>query len=597
MLLVLVFGVVLVLVGVTASALAALVSAHLSSARLNSVVANDAALVGFFVNDKLQASDVDDNGPTVARAATLSGELGHFIGDGGIVRIEIRNPDGRVIASDDLAAVGLDAESSAGVTLALDGEPFATLIEPGGNVEAVGGPLGAESVVQEYLPIVEEGGEPIAIVGLWRDATPILASLDETRRDIMLVTLAAGALLAGMLLLLFRSTQARLTRQHAQLIEAARRDALTEMLNHGAVVALLADEIEAARAAGTSIGVALVDIDNFRLLNDTHGHEAGDEALTRVAALLAREPEPVHVARYGPDEFLLVRPGAESADVIESVERLRRGIADLTIQFGESESLPVSASAGICAYPEHSESVTELLSAAAVALGEAKASGGDQVRVARVGEERSVVFGSFDVLQGLVLAVDTKDRYTKRHSEDVARYAVFLAQRMGLDEETQRTVQLAGLLHDVGKIGVPDVILRKPSKLTAEEYGIFHQHVVLGDAIVRDMPNGEVVRSAIRHHHERWDGGGYVDGLSGEDIPFVARIISVADTYSAMTTTRPYRKALPVAEAIRRLRDAAGTQLQPELVTAFIEGLESAPDAPMPGEESPALWLVEQWVA
>ena len=132
---------------------------------------------------------------------------------------------------------------------------------------------------------------------------------------------------------------------------------------------------------------------------------------------------------------------------------------------------------------------------------------------------------------------------------------------MGLDEETQRTVQLAGLLHDVGKIGVPDVILRKPSKLTAEEYGIFHQHVVLGDAIVRDMPNGEVVRSAIRHHHERWDGGGYVDGLSGEDIPFVARIISVADTYSAMTTTRPYRKALPVAEAIRRLRDAAGTQL------------------------------------
>ena len=597
MLLVLVFGVVLVLVGVTASALAALVSAHLSSARLNSVVANDAALVGFFVNDKLLASDVDEDGPSVGRAATLSGELAHFIGEGGILRIEIRNPDGRVIASDDLAAVGLDAESSAGVTRALDGEPFAALIEAGGDFEAVGAPLGVGSIVLEYLPIVEEGGGPIAIVGLWRDATPILATLDDTRRDIMLVTLAAGALLAGMLLLLFRSTQARLTRQHAQLIEATRRDALTEMLNHGAVVALLADEIEAARAAGTSIGVALVDIDNFRLLNDTHGHEAGDEALTRVAALLAREPEPVHVARYGPDEFLLVRPGAESADVIESVARLRRGIADLSIQFGESESLPVSASAGICAYPEHSESVTELLSAAAVALGEAKASGGDQVRVARVGEERSVVFGSFDVLQGLVLAVDTKDRYTKRHSEDVARYAVFLAQRLGLDEEMQRTVQLAGLLHDVGKIGVPDVILRKPSKLTAEEYGIFHQHVVLGDAIVRDMPNGEVVRSAIRHHHERWDGGGYVDGLSGEDIPFVARIISVADTYSAMTTTRPYRKALPAAEAIRRLRDAAGTQLQPELVTAFVEGLESAPDAPVPGEESPALWLVEQWVA
>ena len=123
MLLALVFGVVLVLVGVTASALAALVSAHLSSARLNSVVANDAALVGFFVNDKLLASDVDDDGPTAARAATLSGELGHLIGDGGIVRIEIRNPDGRVIASDDLAAVGQRAAASAGATAALAGRP------------------------------------------------------------------------------------------------------------------------------------------------------------------------------------------------------------------------------------------------------------------------------------------------------------------------------------------------------------------------------------------------------------------------------------------------------------------------------------------
>ena len=114
--------------------------------------------------------------------------------------------------------------------------------------------------------------------------------------------------------------------------------------------------------------------------------------------------------------------------------------------------------------------VTDLLSAAAVALSEAKAGGGDSVRVARVGEEDRVVAGSFDVLQGLVIAVDTKDRYPKRHSEDVARYAVFLAQRIGLDEETQRTIQLAGLLHDIGKIGIPDVVLRKPKRLTDDEF-------------------------------------------------------------------------------------------------------------------------------
>jgi putative nucleotidyltransferase with HDIG domain len=205
--------------------------------------------------------------------------------------------------------------------------------------------------------------------------------------------------------------------------------------------------------------------------------------------------------------------------------------------------------------------------------------------------------GGFDVLQGLVIAVDTKDRYTKRHSEDVARYAVFLAERLGLDQEMCETIHLAGLLHDIGKIGIPDVILRKPSKLTADEYGMFQQHVALGDAIVRDVPNVEVVRAGIRHHHERWDGNGYLEGLEGDAIPMIARVLAVADAFSAMTTTRPYRKALPVEEALRRLGDAAGTQLQEDLVVAFISGIETAPDAPMPGEDSPRIWTPHAKVA
>ena len=143
--------------------------------------------------------------------------------------------------------------------------------------------------------------------------------------------------------------------------------------------------------------------------------------------------------------------------------RLRAGLDEVSVQFGDSERL-VSVSIGVCVYPEHASSVTELLSVAAVAVGEAKASGGDTVRVARVGEEDRRL-GSFDILQGLVIAVDTKDRYTKRHSEDVARYAVFLARRLGLDEDLQRTIHLAGLLHDIGKIGIPDAVLRKPPRL------------------------------------------------------------------------------------------------------------------------------------
>ena len=589
MLLALVFGFVLVLVGVTASALVAVASEHLRSSTLRGVVTRDASLVELFVNGNLRTTDLDADGPSPGRAAQLGGLLASLTRDDEIIRIEIRALDGKVLASDASVAVGEMAGPSAAMAAALDGRPSATVVDDEREIESVG-PLGVASVLQEYLPIVEGGDHSIAVVAMWRDAAGLLASLDATRRDIMIVTLAAGLLLAAVLFLIFRSAQARLSRQHTQLIESTRRDALTEMLNHGAIVALLAEEVESARLADGRIGVALVDVDNFRLFNDNHGHEAADEVLLRVAELVSLEAADGHVARYGPDEFLLVRTGADVAAMEASMERLRAGLEEVSVQFGDSERLPVSVSAGICAYPDHAASVTELLSVAAMALGEAKGSGGDTVRVAQIGEEEGVLSGSFDVLQGLVIAVDNKDRYPKRHSEDVARYAVFLAERLGLDDEMRKTIHLSGLLHDVGKIGIPDVVLRKPSKLTADEYGMFQQHVVLGDAIVRDVPNVDIVRAGIRHHHERWDGKGYVEGLEGETIPMIARVLAVADAFSAMTTTRPYRKALPIEEALKRLGDAAGTQLQEELVTAFITGIETAADAPLPGEESPRIW-------
>jgi HD-GYP domain-containing protein (c-di-GMP phosphodiesterase class II) len=194
-------------------------------------------------------------------------------------------------------------------------------------------------------------------------------------------------------------------------------------------------------------------------------------------------------------------------------------------------------------------------------------------------------------LQGLVLVVDARDRYTKRHSEDVARYALFLADHLGIEAEVRRPLHVAGLLHDVGKIGIPDTILRKPASLTAEEYEVVKQHVALGDAIVRDLPDIEIVRAGIRSHHERWDGRGYLAGLAGEEIPLIGRLLAVADAFSAMTTDRPYRKALAVDEAIRRLEDAAGSQLDPALVAAFVAAIWSVGpeailarhhDAPLP---------------
>ena len=206
--------------------------------------------------------------------------------------------------------------------------------------------------------------------------------------------------------------------------------------------------------------------------------------------------------------------------------------------------------------------------------------------------------GSFDVLQGLVIAVDTKDRYTKRHSEDVARYAVFLAQRLGLDEEMQRTIQLAGLLHDIGKIGIPDVILRKPSKLTDDEFAMFQQHVALGDAIVRDVPNVELVRAGIRHHHERWDGDGYLEGLEGEDDP-----AHRPDPGGCRRLQRHDHDAAVPQGAAARPRRSSGSATPPARSSrrswspTFITGIETAADAPLPGEEPTQLWRPELWVA
>jgi diguanylate cyclase (GGDEF)-like protein len=587
----LVFGIFLVIVGVTATAQTMMVSANFSASTLQSVVGTDAALVRSVVNTYVTPADLAPAGPSAARRAELESSFASLLRRAEILRVELRAPDGRIIASDRPDVGGLQAPMSADFRGAVEGQLIAAGISDVGTSEAVGPALGTSSVLREYFPL-QANGRVQAVVGVWRDAVPILAELDRLRRDIVASTLTAALVAACALVVVFRSAQGRLTRQTVALVEATRRDPLTGTLNHGALVGELALAIEQARLDGHAIGIALVDVDGFRLLNETYGHAAGDRALLTVAEVLAEDlPPTMACGRYGPDEFLVIAPAADVADLRPILDRLRNELADRAMQFEASERLPLTVSAGICLYPEHADSVTGLLSAAAVALQEAQASGGDAVRFAGRETETTAGRQTFDVFQGLILAVDTKDRYTKRHSEDVARYAVFLGRRVGLDEATIEILRVTGLLHDIGKIGIPDHILRKPGKLTDAEYRIVKQHVALGDLIVRDLPNVELIRAGVRHHHERWDGAGYLHGLAGDAIPLIARIMAVGDAFSAMTTTRPYRKALDVKEALRRLEDAAGTQLDERLVGSFVDGIESEADAPLPGGEGGArLW-------
>jgi len=186
----------------------------------------------------------------------------------------------------------------------------------------------------------------------------------------------------------------------------------------------------------------------------------------------------------------------------------------------------------------------------------------------------------------LAAAIDAKDPYTRGHSERVARYSVVLARHMNLPAEDVRIVRLSALLHDVGKIGIDDRILRKPTALTSEEFEVMKTHPAKGALIMGQIPQLREVIPGIKHHHEKWTGGGYPDGLAGEDIPRFARIVAVADTFDAMTTTRPYQKAMPLPYVINQIKSFSGRSFDPVVIVALEKAFATG-DLEFLGEEVP----------
>src|SRR5262245_25271601 len=359
-----------------------MVSAHFSAATLNDVVGSDAATTRAFVNANLRATDLGSGPPPADRVAALERGLASLTATGEILRVELRRPDGTVVAASVPGLSGAVAGAEPAFLDAAAGKPRAAIVPRAEAATAPGaGALTADTLIREDLPI-ETGDVVRGVVVMWRDAAPVLARLADVRRDVVLVTLSAALIAAALLFLIFRAAQGRISRQTAELVEATRRDPLTGSLNHGALVAHLAGEIERARSSGSPLGVALVDLDNFRLLNDNHGHAAGDRALLAVHQQLAAQlPPEVVVGRYGPDEFLLIAPSRAVGNLEPAIDRVRIGLADLSLQFEATERLPVTISAGLATYPIHGESVTVLLAVAARTLQEAKAGGGDAVRV------------------------------------------------------------------------------------------------------------------------------------------------------------------------------------------------------------------------
>ena len=369
------------------------------------------------------------------------------------------------------------------------------------------------------------------------------------------------------------------TRRYEEVLRLAERDPLTGLYNHRGIHQRLAIEGRRAQQRGGRLSLVMIDLDDFKLLNDTYGHPAGDRVLTVVGDTIRSVLRHTDLAgRVGGDEMMLVLPDTDREGAMQLAQRLRDALSAKPFVAGKDRSIPLRLSLGVATYPNDADTLTGLVGVADANLYASKQRGGDTVTEPGTTEEPPPEAGGLrGIAYKLMDVVGARDHYTRRHSDQVALHALRLGQTLGLSEQSLETLKLASMLHDVGKIGLGPQVLRKPGPLTLDEERSLRSHVDMGEAIIRDLPRVAEVLEAVHSHHERYDGTGYPAGLFGEDIPLLARILSVADAYAAMTVDRPFRVKLTAAQARQELEKVAGTQLDPELVNTFVQVLETDP--------------------
>ena len=360
-------------------------------------------------------------------------------------------------------------------------------------------------------------------------------------------------------------------------------DPLTNLLNHRAIMSAFDQEVERARRFGRIFSVLFIDLDHFKAINDSYGHAAGDTTLKEFAGLIRIGLRGVDVlGRWGGEEFLAILPEIGVDEAAACAERIRETVASFRFSVGGGSHL--TCSIGVASYPVHADSRGLLIELADHAMYAAKHLGRNQVRradepgvaalllgigVAAEREETTLV----GVVEALAAIVQARDRYTGQHTADVGRQVSQLALKLGFSAEEARMLGLAGLLHDIGKVGIPDAILQKAAQLTIDEWDVMYQHPIIGADVVSRVPALRSLVPIIRGHHERWDGMGYPDGLAAEEIPLGARIVAVVDAFFAIISDRPYRKSQSYDWARVELSRCAGTQFDPSLVVALLEML------------------------
>jgi diguanylate cyclase (GGDEF)-like protein/putative nucleotidyltransferase with HDIG domain len=410
------------------------------------------------------------------------------------------------------------------------------------------------------------------------------------------------ALIAGYM----RSLAIRLKRAYAELEQAyatiqkqALTDALTGLPNHRALMEQLHKELERASRHHRSLSVLFFDADRFKRVNDTHGHAAGDAVLRQIgqraeSALRGGDT----IGRFGGEEFVILLPEAAAEEAKDIAERIRATVAAEPVATLEVEGgLAASISIGLSTYPLDGESEQTLLSQADEAMYLAKRLGRNQVRTAeearqmnadvellallQQAEQRDAaeregtsvehlreiyITRSIDSLMGLL---QRRDERLRAHAHAVSDFATAIAQAWGISQQDTVRTGMAALLHDIGKIAVPDRILLKSTSLSPQETTLLQEHPVIGAQILEASPLFSDLVPAVRSHHERWDGQGYPDQMTGEEIPLAARIIAVAEAYDAMQRDYPYQRVRSAQQALKELQNKAGSQFDPAVVAVF----------------------------
>jgi diguanylate cyclase (GGDEF)-like protein len=367
--------------------------------------------------------------------------------------------------------------------------------------------------------------------------------------------------------------------RNARLESLAAADPVTGLPNHRTLVSALDVELERARRYHHPCTALFLDLDHFKALNDSYGHPTGDSALREFASVVRTALRGIDtLARWGGEEFVAVLPETDIEPGLAVAERVRAAVAAHT--FWAARGAHLTCSIGVASYPGDAENRDELIEMADRAMYAAKHLGRNQVRpasdpaVARVeadtrtasAHEEAALLGTVEALAALG---EAHDHPASKHGTEVAALASRLALALGLDTSDAHTVGLAGRLHDIGRVAIPDSILSKPARLTEEEWSVVRQHPAVGAAAVCRVPALRVLAPIIRAHHEFWNGQGYPEGLAGEAIPLCARILAVADAYNALRDDRPYRPARTPTMALAEIERCSGAQFDPRVVEAL----------------------------